>query len=98
MSKRLKEELPVGEIDPHAPLSRRDAASYLRKKYLSGSVSFLAKAAVTGGGPIHRRFGTRAIYRICDLDAWAAARLRRLCGICSSFSWQSRWPAARRPV
>lgn len=75
MSKRLKEELPAGELDPHAPLSRRDAAAYLRKKYLTGSVSFLAKAAVVGGGPIHQRFGTRAIYRAIDLDNWAATRL-----------------------
>jgi hypothetical protein len=68
MSKRLREELQqAGELDPHAPLSRRDAAAYLRRKYLVGSQSFLAKAAVIGGGPIHQRFGTRTIYRAADL-------------------------------
>ncbi|MBB6307143.1 helix-turn-helix transcriptional regulator [Xanthobacter tagetidis] len=49
-------------------LTRAQAA-----EYLGLSVSYLAKLAVTGGGPIMLRFGGRAVrYRRADLDAWAA--------------------------
>ena len=72
MSKRLKEEVQQAcEVDPHAPLSRRDAAAYLRRKYLVGSQSYLAKAAVRGDGPVHNRLGNRTIYCAAALDDWA---------------------------
>jgi hypothetical protein len=51
MPKRLKDELQqTGELDPRAPLSRKAAAEYLRRRYLVGSASFLAKMAMRGEG------------------------------------------------
>lgn len=49
-------------------LTRPEAAEYLKL-----SVSYLAKLAVVGGGPIMVRLGEKAVrYRRSDLDAWAA--------------------------
>jgi hypothetical protein len=76
MSKRLKEDLrQTEELGPHAPLSRKEAATYLREKYLTGSQSFLAKAAMRGDGPPFEMFCDKAIYRPTFLDQWAEARL-----------------------
>jgi hypothetical protein len=63
-------------IDPDTPLSRAAAGAYLRKKYLVGSQSFLAKAALAGGGPPFEMFQNRTLYRPRTLDQWAEARLR----------------------
>lgn len=56
-------------------LTRGEAADYLKL-----STSYLAKLAVTGGGPIMCRLGRSVRYRRRDLDAWAAA------GACRSTS------------
>jgi hypothetical protein len=53
-------------------LRTRDAANYLGL-----SESHLEKLRIRGGGPLYVRFSPRAVgYRITDLDAWAASRLR----------------------
>ena len=58
-------------------LSRSEAASYLGSRSLRIATQTLAKYAVTGGGPIHRRFGSRVVYSPADLDAWAEAKLSK---------------------
>ncbi len=62
-------------IDPDTPLGRAAAGAYLRKKYLRGSQSLLAKAAMSGDGPPFEVFMGKAIYRPRTLDPWAEARL-----------------------
>lgn len=58
-------------------LSRAEAADYLFGRGLRVAKQTLAKYAVTGGGPIHRRFGSRVVYSPLDLDEWAEARLSK---------------------
>ena len=57
-------------------LDRREAAEYLtEQRGLRISKNTLQKMATTGGGPMYRRFGTRSVYTVADLDAWADAKL-----------------------
>lgn len=55
-----------------APLPVEAAATHVGL-----SVSTLNKLRVFGGGPVFLKLGRRVAYRIEDLDAWLAARLRR---------------------
>jgi hypothetical protein len=61
----------------HPRYLRRDAAArYVREKWSQPcSTRWLAKLAVTGGGPIFRKAGRFPLYLIDDLDEWANARL-----------------------
>jgi hypothetical protein len=53
-----------------------DAAAYVKAHWgLPCSPRWLAKLAVTGGGPIYRKAGRTPIYSPVDLDAWAEARI-----------------------
>jgi hypothetical protein len=55
---------------------RAEAADYLTEdKGLKTSKNTLQKWATTGGGPLYRRFGNRAVYTVEDLDAWAERKL-----------------------
>lgn len=55
---------------------RADAARYVRSHWgIPCSPRWLAKLAVTGGGPIFRKAGRFPIYTSEDLDAWAEARI-----------------------
>lgn len=57
-------------------LRRTAAAHYVRETWgLPCSSKWLAKLAVTGGGPIFRKAGRFPIYRPADLDAWAESRI-----------------------
>ncbi len=57
-------------------LRRSDAAHYIRTTYgFPCSRQWLAKLAVTGGGPVYRKAGRTPIYAPADLDAWARARI-----------------------
>jgi hypothetical protein len=57
-------------------LRRADAARYVRETWgLPCSAKWLAKLAVTGGGPIFRKAGRFPIYQPADLDAWSEARI-----------------------
>jgi hypothetical protein len=56
-------------------LRRRDAAAYMKSKYGWGSWQTLAKLAVTGDGPVFRKFGRAVLYAPADIDAWATNRL-----------------------
>jgi len=58
-------------LPPHqCVLTTREAAAHLRV-----SKSYLDKLRVYGGGPRFLRFGKRKIlYRMSDLDLWAAER------------------------
>ncbi len=57
-------------------LRRAEAAYYVRQNWgIPCSTKWLAKLAVTGGGPIFRKAGRFPIYLPCDLDAWAEARI-----------------------
>lgn len=56
-------------------LDRTEAAQYLAERGLRVSKGTLQKWATTGGGPVYRRFGNRAVYQANDLDAWALAKL-----------------------
>lgn len=65
-----------GQTDTIQYLRRKSAAQYVREQWgLPCEASWLAKLAVTGGGPIFRKCGRFPIYVIKDLDDWAASRL-----------------------
>ena len=58
------------------PLRRGEAAAYIRDRYrLPCADRYLAKLAVTGGGPKFRKASRWPIYDIADLDAWAQSRI-----------------------
>jgi len=57
-------------------LRRAEAAAYVTEHYgFPCSRQWLAKLAVTGGGPVFRKAGRYPIYRPDDLDRWAQARI-----------------------
>ena len=57
-------------------LRRDEAARYVREQWGQPcSTRWLAKLAVTGGGPIFRKAGRFPLYTTSDLDDWAGARL-----------------------
>lgn len=57
-------------------LRRVDAAHYVRTTWgVPCSTRWLAKLAVTGGGPIFRKAGRFPIYDPADLDNWAQSRI-----------------------
>jgi hypothetical protein len=56
-------------------LNRVQAAQYLTERGLTTAKSTLQKMVTTGGGPIYRRFGHRAVYLPADLDNWAEQKL-----------------------
>ncbi len=56
-------------------LSREEAAQYLSERGLITAKGTLQKWVTTGGGPVYRRFGKRAVYTVDDLEAWAATKL-----------------------
>jgi len=73
-------------------LSRPEAADYVRARGLTVSKTTLQKFATVGGGPVYRRFGSRAVYTMADLDAWIEQKLSG--PICStSEASQSQQPA-----
>ena len=57
-------------------LRRAAAAHHVRETWgLPCSSKWLAKLAVTGGGPVYRKAGRFPVYTAGDLDAWAESRL-----------------------
>lgn len=57
-------------------LRRAAAAHYVRETWgLPCSSKWLAKLAVTGGGPIFRKAGRFPLYTSADLDDWARSRI-----------------------
>lgn len=56
-------------------LLRPEAAQYLTERGLPITKNTLQKLATTGGGPLYRVFGTRAIYEPPHLDEWAAEKM-----------------------
>lgn len=58
-------------------LRRKEAADYLKAKYGIGSPNWLAKLAVTGGGPIYSKAGNTPLYLKADIDAWMQGRMTR---------------------
>lgn len=62
--------------DPTRFFRRSDAARYIQTTFgFPCSRQWLAKLAVTGGGPVYRKAGRTPIYAPADLDAWASARI-----------------------
>jgi hypothetical protein len=58
-------------------LRRVAAAAYLKSKYGIGSANWLAKLAVTGGGPEYVKNGVAPLYTEAGLDAWMQGRMTR---------------------
>lgn len=56
-------------------LSRSEAADYCRERGFPVAKSTLQKYASLGGGPVYRRFGTRALYTAGDLETWIHDKL-----------------------
>ena len=57
-------------------LRRTTAAKYVRDTWgLPCSPKWLAKLAVTGGGPVFYKSGRYPLYRIDDLNSWANSRI-----------------------
>jgi hypothetical protein len=55
---------------------RHDAARHVREEWGQPcSARWLAKLAVTGGGPVFRKVGRFPLYTTEDLDAWAESRI-----------------------
>ncbi len=67
--------------DPEAKRTPRFLRRALASEYVANTYGFpcspqwLAKLAVTGGGPRFRKAGRTPIYEVADLDAWALDRL-----------------------
>jgi hypothetical protein len=58
-------------------LRRKEAADYLKARYGIGSANWLAKLAVTGGGPIYSKAGHTPLYLRADINAWMQGRMTR---------------------
>ena len=56
-------------------LTRAEAADYVSAQGLPCAKGTLGKMATTGGGPIYRVFGKRAVYTPEDLQTWIAAKI-----------------------
>jgi hypothetical protein len=57
-------------------LNRRSAAKYVHDVHgLRCSEKWLAKLAVTGGGPVYFKDGRAVLYRHDELDAWVGRRV-----------------------
>jgi hypothetical protein len=57
-------------------LSRQAAADFLKSRFgLIISRQWLAKAAVSGAGPLFHKSGKAAVYSPIDLTTWARARM-----------------------
>jgi hypothetical protein len=57
-------------------LRRAEAANYIQQKFgFPCSRQWLAKLAVTGGGPVYRKAGRTPIYAPPELDQWAEGRI-----------------------
>lgn len=57
---------------PPTFLTTAEAAEFLRLSQIT-----LSRWRGEGGGPPYRKFGSRVLYDMADLIAWAAARQRR---------------------
>ena len=57
--------------DPDQRLKRTEAGIYLKLKYRVGSPAYLAKLAMTGGGPLYQKSRAHTVYLVKDLDDWA---------------------------
>jgi hypothetical protein len=60
------------ENTPESPWRNVDEAA----AHLRSAKATLDKLRVTGGGPVYTKMGKRVIYRVDDLDAWAASKRR----------------------
>jgi excisionase family DNA binding protein len=60
-----------------APLPPRYLTASEAARYLGISTSTLQKHRQHGTGPAYFKLGGRVLYRIADLDTWAARGLRR---------------------
>ena len=56
-------------------LTHEETAKYLTDRGLPVSRNTLQKWATTGGEPVYRRFGNRAVYTESDLNAWIQQKL-----------------------
>ncbi len=56
-------------------LLRPEAAEFLKERGFPTTKNTLQKYATTGGGPVYRLFGHRAVYTPDDLLAWAKSKL-----------------------
>jgi hypothetical protein len=59
-------------------MTRSEASAYLLETHgVSRTTAYLAKLAVTGGGPQFRKLGKKPYYTATDLDDWIAAALSK---------------------
>ncbi len=58
-----------------AYLLRPESADFLTERGFPTTKFTLQKYATTGGGPVYRIWGNRALYTRDDLLAWAEAKL-----------------------
>ena len=55
--------------------TRKEAEGYLAERGVRYSWRTLQKLATTGGGPVYRLCGGRALYLTADLDRWLDERM-----------------------
>jgi hypothetical protein len=67
--------MPFLADDPETLLTRTAAAEALTEAGYPTSPKTLATKASRGGGPPFRRWGSKPLYRLADLIAWAESRL-----------------------
>ena len=60
---------------PHHYMLRPEAAKFLTDRGFPTAKNTLQKYATTGGGPVYRIYGNRALYTPEDLLDWADAKL-----------------------
>lgn len=74
-----KVELPECLPRPLPVLTREKAAEYLTKLGYPTTRSSLARLAVSGGGPVYRKWGRNVLYRPDDLLTWIEERGGSFC-------------------
>lgn len=62
-------------INTERYMSREEAADYINSLGLPITKGTLQKYATTGGGPVYRRFGKRAVYMVSDVNDWAIKKV-----------------------
>ncbi len=68
----------MSESQNQIPLTREEAAEYIKKNGGSGASitpKTLGKYASVGGGPKYHKYGRRVVYFPSDLDEWMRARM-----------------------
>lgn len=65
------------DVMPDYRMPMRLVSTKIAARHLGISPAYLEKLRVTGGGCIYRKIGSRVLYDMADLEAWADSYARR---------------------